>query len=212
MVGADVNETIAAFNANLSYLFDKHAPLKRSYIKEQSYPWITSTIKEMMRLRDEAHSRWRKSRSDSNKKYYKELKSIVITALFNEKTAYFTQSINNNLKNPRTLWKNIKHNLVDFNKKHDFDLPGGLNDPDVINNHFLNVPGNNNVSVTDLSYLWFNRYSSSTFKIEPVNEIIVSKIISKIRTNAKGADDISLDMILLTLPSTLNIMVILFIT
>lgn len=75
----------------------------------------------------------------------------------------------------------------------------------MINKHFLDVPCSSNIDISELTYLLFNRFSSATFKLTPVNETIVAQIIRNITTNAQGVDGITLDMILLTLPRTLGV-------
>lgn len=157
-----------------------------------------------MNLRNEAHARFRKSKLESHKIYYKELKGVVNSALHSEKKAYFKQHINCNINNPRLLWKNLKQNVLPSYDK-DPNLPVQFNDPDLINDHFLQLPGKNEVNISDLTYYEFQRYNSSTFKIKPVSETAVSKIINGLKSNAVGADDISLQMIIWTLPQTLNI-------
>jgi hypothetical protein len=50
----------------------------------------------------------------------------------------------------------------------------------------------------------YDRYGHGEFKLKPVSELTVSKIIKNISTNAQGDDGLNLDMILLTLPRSLN--------
>lgn len=200
----NVNDSLEAFNALLIKVFDRHAPIKTSLAKEQSHPWITDTIKVMIKLRDNAYAKSRRTKLDCHKEYYKELKKMVTTAIYREKTAFFEQSINKNIKDPRTLWKNLKRNVVDFNMKLT-ELPDNICDPDHINAHFLNVPGNNFVSISQLTSYCFDRFSHTQFNLEPVDEKTVFKIIRNITTNASGVDGISLNMLMLTLPQTLGV-------
>lgn len=199
-----VNDMVTKFNDCILNIFEIYAPLKSVYIKERTYPWITSNIKEMMRLRDEAHAKYRRTKLDSHKKYYKDLKSLVNVSLYHEQAAYYQQHINANINNPRKLWKNIKNNLVDFKEK-DTELPPHLADPSLINSHFLDIPGNNNVDQSYISYLESNRFGTSIFNLRPVSMTTIANIIKSITTNASGIDGISLDMVLLTLPGTLSL-------
>lgn len=204
LLSDNVNESISTFNAYIQHLFDFHAPKKKVTIKEHGHPWITPTIKEMIRKRNEAHNRSRRTGLVSHKVYYKDLKNVVRRAIHSEKSAYFNYYIVSKEKNPRVLWKNIKRNVVDF-KKNDMDLPQHLNDPEQINSHFLNVSGKNSVDLSQLTYFEFHRYCSTTFALKPVTEAMVTRIIRSIKTNAEGVDGISLDMLLMTLPRTLTI-------
>ncbi|CAG5029809.1 unnamed protein product [Parnassius apollo] len=67
----DVNSSLTAFNAHILYLFNIHAPIRTSYIKCQSYPWITPTIKEMMKLRDKSHAKCKGHNSKGDKNIIK---------------------------------------------------------------------------------------------------------------------------------------------
>lgn len=201
-LSGNVNEMVEALNTNLLALFDVHAPVKRTYVKEGSYPWITCTIREMMKLRDEAHSRSRLTKLDVHKKYYKDLKGIVSIAMLREKTAYFNRNINC-IKNPRKLWKNIKQNVANF-KKTDSQLPTHLSNPNKINEHFLNLPSNNEISISLLTYYEFHQFDTNVFKFSPVTESLVFNIIKSITTKAQGDDGLNINMISLTLPVTLT--------
>lgn len=204
LLDESVDVSILSFNAYILHVFDSHAPFTRSLIKHQSYPWITPTIKEMMKLRDEAHTKSRTTKLEAHAKYYKELKVIVSRALHAEKTAYFQQTVNNNLMNSKEMWKAIKTNVVDFNKKQT-SLPSNINDPALVNRHFLDVPGHNNVPISDLTYFEYHRFCPASFALSTVDEVTILKIITNITSNAQGVDGITRDMILLTLPRTLGV-------
>lgn len=84
-------------------------------------------------------------------------------------------------------------------------MPPHLCSPDKINEHFLNIPIKNEIEISLLTSFEFNRYSHSVFKLRPVSELVVSRIIRSISTNAQGDDGLNLNMILMTLPRTLGI-------
>ncbi|KAL4712069.1 hypothetical protein ACJJTC_005305 [Scirpophaga incertulas] len=48
----------------------------------------------MIKLRDKAHSRYRVTKLDKHKQYYKSLKALVKSSIYREKCAYFNQCIN----------------------------------------------------------------------------------------------------------------------
>ncbi|KAJ8732043.1 hypothetical protein PYW08_014773 [Mythimna loreyi] len=50
----NINDMVDFFNHHITALFDVHAPIKTCTIRERSSPWITDTIRLMMRLRDKA--------------------------------------------------------------------------------------------------------------------------------------------------------------
>ena len=201
---SNVNDMVHAFNINIISLFDFHAPTKTFTVKEKSHPWITDTIKLMMRLRDRALSSYRKTKSDTKKKYYDDLKRLVNSSLYNEKTAYFRYNINNEIKNPKVLWKNLKSRVLPFKSKQ--DLPSHFIDPDLINNNFMIVPGNPVASLSLINFFENHKHGESIFTISPVEPNDVLRAISSLKSNAEGCDNITLDMINMTLPHTLNVL------
>lgn len=139
----------------------------------------------MMKLRDDAHTTYYKTKLKSDNTYYKDLKSIVNVALRNEISALFEYKFNQFFCNSRTLWKNFKPNLIDFNKKHvEFLTP--LCDLNLVNNHFLSSPGNDCVPISELTFYEFHRFSSAMFALRPVDIASLLKTISKISTNGAG--------------------------
>lgn len=136
--------------------------------------------------------------------YYIDLKKTANTCLYAERKAYFTQNINANINKPKTLWRNLKKTVLPDSKKC-VEIPQHLLDPELLNTHFLNVPGHNFVSLADLTYFEWHRAVFAEFKLTPVLEQEIGKIILNIKSNAQGVDRISRDMVLLTLPHTLGI-------
>jgi hypothetical protein len=102
---SNVNEKVETLSQHIIIVFDLHAPTKTSIIRGPSYPWITDTVKLMMHMRDQAAADYHKTRAESKRIYYKDLKSLVNKALYHEKSAYFNQNINNNIKNPKNFGK-----------------------------------------------------------------------------------------------------------
>lgn len=49
---SDVKTMLNTFTKHVIMLFELHAPYKNIKIKEDSYHWITDTVKEMMQLRN----------------------------------------------------------------------------------------------------------------------------------------------------------------
>jgi hypothetical protein len=198
----NANDMVNLPSQNILLLFDLHAPIRTMVIKAPHPPWITDTIKLMMRLRDGAAADYHKTELASKKEYYKDMKSTVAKALYHEKVAYFKQNINNKINDPKLLWKNLKTTLL---PKNDTELPASLNDPDLINKHFLSLPITSHASISQLTYFEFHRYSQSVFQLEPIKTNDIIKIMRGLKSNAEGCDGINLNMLIMTLPHTLDI-------
>lgn len=198
-----VNNLVSSFTSSVLNLFDRHAPIKTKTFKAPPHPWITDTVKTMISIRDNYHKTYKTYKTKNSKTSYKNMKHMVSAAIESEKRAFFTLNINNSVGNPKRLWGNLKYSILPSKARSD-DLPSQFNDPANINSHFLNVPGTDYVSISQLSYFEFNRYGPNTFSIQPVSETTVLKVIQTFKSNAKGIDGISLDMLLLTLPQSLS--------
>lgn len=84
------------------------------------------------------------------------------------------------------------------------DLPPHFDNPNDINEHFLNIPGKERVTISQLTYFQHHRQGKATFSLQPVSEDAVLKIINGLKSNARGSDEVSLDMLRLTLPQSLG--------
>lgn len=58
---SDINDKIKFLNSYILQLFDKHAPVKTAYISKPYAPWLTPTIKIMMRERNKLLSKYKRT-------------------------------------------------------------------------------------------------------------------------------------------------------
>lgn len=202
----DIDDQVTKFNEMIINLFNKHAPIKRIKVRTQSTPWITQNIKLMMALRDKALTRAHASKTASHLDYYRGLRNYVTGAIEREKKAYFDFFINNNKDKPKQMWEHLKRTCpFSNNSNSQSTVPHHLNDPNKINKFFLDVPGRDLVDSQTVQYFEQNRFSDDVFDINITTPEEVAKIIYSIKTKASGHDSISIDMIKMTLPSTLPV-------
>ncbi|CAH2099087.1 unnamed protein product [Euphydryas editha] len=62
----NVDEQVEAMTAKVLSLFDRHAPLKTVKFKGPPHPWITGTVRRMIRIRDSYHAKYKEDRSKTN--------------------------------------------------------------------------------------------------------------------------------------------------
>ncbi|CAG4978339.1 unnamed protein product [Colias eurytheme] len=98
--------------------------------------------------------------------------------------------------NEMILWKHIK-DQVNIKESNDADLPLNICDPDEINNHFLNVPGNGDIQRNIIDNFIAKRYqdSDTMFHFTNISEENVIQALKALHSNAMGVDGISLDML-----------------
>lgn len=199
-----VGDKVMWFNLFLNLLYDLYAPIRQVTIRNRKKPWLTSNVKYMMELRNAAHNKFKASKLDSDKKQYKMLKNLANIALNSEERAYFVKNINNNSKNSKKLWAYLKRDILpDFQANS--ELPAYFDNPDDINDHFQNIPGDNATNNVVRSFYDTHKFCDSNFDLTVVDEDMISKVIFGIKSNAEGSDGITADMVLLTLPHTIKI-------
>ncbi|KAL4710251.1 hypothetical protein ACJJTC_003531 [Scirpophaga incertulas] len=75
-----VNDQVTSFTRCVLGLMDLHAPSKTRIFKHPPHPWITDTVKDMMRIRDDYHRQYRALRTSSTLNSYKDMKRLVSQA------------------------------------------------------------------------------------------------------------------------------------
>ncbi|KAL4703060.1 hypothetical protein ACJJTC_005598 [Scirpophaga incertulas] len=75
-----VNDQVTSFTRCVLGLMDLHAPSKTRIFKHPPHPWITDTVKDMMRIRDDYHRQYRALRTSSMLNSYKDMKRLVSQA------------------------------------------------------------------------------------------------------------------------------------
>lgn len=99
----------------------------------------------MMRPRGRDHARHVHTALDAHQKYFKQLKHVVIEAMYREKRAFFDQFIDDRVPN-----------------RHDLDLFSHFSEPDAVKDSFFNVLGISEVIISELTYYEYTRYGLDT--------------------------------------------------
>lgn len=198
----DIDGKVTFLNNNIIALLDIHAPFKTYKITKKYAPWLTDTLREMMRLRDDALKRCRRTKTHVDWQNYKDLRNIVSTAVKREKKAYYNTKINSCPSN--LLWSHLK--TVNLVPSKNAMLPHQLSDVEQINNNFVQsvprLPLNNALELFYNSNIKSNVTSFLNF-VE-VSEIQVLSIISSIKSKATGHDGIGISTISLCIPHILT--------
>lgn len=91
----NIDTKVSIFNEHIIRLFDIHAPLITRRFTKQNVPWLTDNLKLLMKLRDEAKTKYRKSGSNADWNYYKALRNFTTDSFRREKKAYFEHVVAN---------------------------------------------------------------------------------------------------------------------
>lgn len=91
------------------------------------------------------------------------------------------------------MWKVLKE--MNVYQKPPIQLPPGLSNVNVINNHFVqSIPKGNN-SMINILQNYSNSRCNSVFKFTNVDEAMIQRFINSISTQASGHDGINIAMI-----------------
>lgn len=198
----NVDDMIHFFNEKVLQLFDIHAPLRTVRVSKQPAPWMTNTIKDMIKLRNNAFNKYKKTKCPTDFSCYKDLRNYTTGAIRREKRAYLDFVLRN--KNSKRTWQTLR--AMDFiSDKKISNLPDHLCDVDVINSYF-NVNTNSNTNENrDL----LNKYNNipnleHSFRFTTTDNNNIQRCILKIKSNSTGLDGISIKMLLIVSTYLIN--------
>ena len=150
----------------------------------------------MIKLRKKALSKFKKIKTDAAWQEYKDLRNYITMAVRNEKKAYLQHKFR---VDPKSFWQTLKSLNISSSPK---SQPLSIGTPSDFNAHFLNsIPTMDLTANNTFLESYRNaHFADSDFVFSEVDEHCVNDIISKIKTNASGADDIDRRMISLITP------------
>lgn len=188
---ADIDKKIQILNEFILKIFDIHAPLRQVKVTKARAPWLTDTLKIMMRHRDDAKSKYKISKSQTDWENYKLLRNQTLAALRAEKKAYI--NFINSKNDPKTMWNTLKNFNVKPSTCH--EIPLNIANPDAINDYFISTRQTNNNCHEAIQFYNNNFYNENKFSFHLSTIQEVTDAINQIKSNAYGIDNISIRMI-----------------
>ncbi|XP_046970436.1 uncharacterized protein LOC124537601 [Vanessa cardui] len=73
---SSIDEKMSIFNSLLTYLLDKHAPLRPIKLKHLPAPWLTQDIKTLMAKRNVAKAKYKRNATTSGTDYLEKYKQL----------------------------------------------------------------------------------------------------------------------------------------
>ena len=151
-----------------------------------------------MRDRDRAFRRFKRTRDNAHRDYYKALRNYVTFAVRAVKKAYMNAQLNQ--ANSQSMWR--RYNYLLATKKMSPQLPSTIADANKINEYFINSVPVLPVDDTLLDY-FKNNYKCQfgellEFRTVSVEEI--TTLIYNIKSEAVGLDNISVRFLRYCLP------------
>ena len=153
----------------------------------------------MMKLRDRALTKYKKSKSVKDYITYKDLRNTVTSAIRKEKAAFLNYSSTSS--SSKTFWNATK--LLNIQNNIAFTIPNNLKNPFDINNYFLSVFSSHNCCPATTQHYSYSKFKSSiSFSLKLTTVEDVKTLILQLKSNACGVDNISAKMLQLTVNVT----------
>lgn len=198
-----VNEKVENFNKILLQLFDTCCPLVLvTPNKRRPALFLTPVVRHIINLKRSAYKRQRRTKKPEHRDYYVALKNHLKVAIDSEKRAYSSFIMN---KYKKDAWKILNKLGINFNENKSIITTDEFT-PDDINNHILNSSnfGDPTPDIIDM-YCDNNSGIVGNFNFNETDPPSVLRQLNKIKSNAIGFDEISIKMLQLTLPYTLDV-------
>jgi len=207
----NVDTAWSIFKTKLLSVIDEIAPVKNVRIKQNTNPWMTDEIIQLIQERNTALKKFRKTKENTWYDTYLYLRNQVQYKKTKAKSDYFTNQINEHKNHPKKLWKTLNsmgtsstsgtkaQNIgIQVNNEIVFDKPTVAN---VFNDFFSTIatrlvdqlPGQlGKYGFAHLvSYYQNFNVSKDCFCLCGVTEDKVSKILSNLNSNkATGLDQL----------------------
>ncbi|KAK3917081.1 RNA-directed DNA polymerase from mobile element jockey [Frankliniella fusca] len=175
----DINGKVNTFNAILTGLFDKHAPIRSVNCKHNPQPWITPDIRKLLNARDKARMKFKATKNPSDRDKFVMLRNKAKQECRNAKIKHF-HGIFENAKTSKDTWAAIRSLGIKKNgPPADTDLPVS---PNELNQHYASVASVKDaelVSNTVKKYQGATRAPEGAFYFKYVKpEEIIEAVIS----------------------------------
>jgi hypothetical protein len=164
-------------------------------------PYFTDTLGLIRKRKIQALKRYHRTKCESHKLYYIEIRNVFKQALVSEKKAYYRHLFNNN-SNCKRLWTDLKK--MGVIKRTRPEISSSLGDAKTINEYFISQIPQTTISDELIAYYNWTVPPGHLLKFKPLDENTFYHILKRITSNSAGIDGITLHMIQLLFPIGLH--------
>lgn len=208
---SDPNDALDFFLKLFKTVLDKHAPKRSKRVKRVNQPnWMNEEIQTARRTRDQFHAK----KDTINYRIWCNKVKLLIS---NAKKSYYAETINNNKRNPKLLWKNL-HDITGNSTGHQTTFINNesgepILDPEetanTFNEFFTNVfrnydteTANTSVNLTKLDSFVNEKLShGNNFQIPLVStDFVFEQLICLDAMKATGVDELNAKYLKLAAP------------
>ncbi len=141
------NEDYGAFDTVVTDTLNRHAPLKKKYLRANDGPFMTKALRKAMMHRKRLRNRYIKNRTEENLKAFKTQRNLCVKLLRKTKSDYYRNLDLGDLTDNRKFWKTVKpvfSNEVQINSSVTLIEDGKMITEDseiaeIFSNYFANI-------------------------------------------------------------------------
>ena len=100
--------TLEAFISMFKTVFEKHAPLRKKYLRANHSKFVTKELSKSIMLRSKLRKRFLKDRRKESRSKYKKQRNVCVYLLKKAKKDYYENIDISNLTDSNKFWKTVK--------------------------------------------------------------------------------------------------------
>ena len=104
----DVDNTYDNFKNTFIQLLDRHAPMKKKFIRGNNAPFMNKTLSQAFQHRSKMKNKYNKNPSEENFRAFKYQRNYCVSLLRREKKKYYNNLDTCIFENNRKFWKSVK--------------------------------------------------------------------------------------------------------
>ena len=148
------NENYNNFQTIMRNILDRHAPLKKKYLRANSSPFMTKELRKMIMRRSACKNKYLKNKTVEKWENYRKLRNECVKLTKKVKKEYFENLNINSVNDNKTFWKTIKPFFTDKNNKNmkkiilvddNEIITDDKRNAEVMNDYFVNITQNLNI-------------------------------------------------------------------
>ena len=160
-------------------MLNKHAPLKKKYLRENNSLFMTKQLRKMIMNRSRCKYAYFKNKTVANWEKYGKLRNDCVRVRKKVKREYFEKLNINVVNENKTFWKTVKHCFSSKNLKNSKIVPMENNEiitdnrknAEIMNNYFVNITQNLNIPESILRKMPRN---TDVECLDPIDQILVN--------------------------------------
>ena len=102
------NISFKILKGSVNITLDKHAPLKKRYVRANQSPFMNKKLSKEITKRSCLRNKFLNTKSDIDRKAYNKQRNYVVSLLRNEKKNFYSNLDTKVVIDNRTFWKTVK--------------------------------------------------------------------------------------------------------